>query len=57
MIPQNFAIPVGVDQGVFPLFLNSGEYDNNYKQLGNNAKEFSKNFKWEKIVKKYIELI
>lgn len=33
MIPQNFAIPVGVDPGVFPIFLNSGEYDNNYKQL------------------------
>ena len=29
----------------------------NYKQLGFNALEFSKNFRWEKIVKKYIELI
>ena len=29
----------------------------NYKQLGSNALEFSKNFSWEKIVKKYIELI
>ena len=29
----------------------------NYKQLGSNALEFSKNFSWKKIVKKYIELI
>ena len=29
----------------------------NYKQLGSNALEFSKNFSWEKIVKKYTELI
>jgi phosphatidyl-myo-inositol dimannoside synthase len=29
----------------------------NYKKLGLNALEFSKNFSWEKIVKKYIELI
>jgi len=28
-----------------------------YKKLGANAFEFSKNFSWEKIVKKYIELI
>ena len=28
-----------------------------YKKLGANALEFSKNFSWEKIVKKYIELI
>jgi phosphatidylinositol alpha-1,6-mannosyltransferase len=29
----------------------------NYKQLGSNALEFSKKFSWEKIAKKYIELI
>ena len=28
-----------------------------YKKLGVNALEFSKNFNWDKIVKKYIELI
>ena len=33
-------------------------YDNdNYKQLGKNALAFSKNFNWDKIVKKYIKLI
>ena len=33
-------------------------YDNdNYKQLGKNAFSFSKNFQWDKIVKKYIKLI
>ena len=33
-------------------------YDNdNYKQLGKNAFAFSKNFNWDKIVKKYIKLI
>ena len=31
--------------------------NNNYKKLGLNALEFSNNFKWNKIVKKYIELI
>ena len=31
--------------------------NNNFKELGKNALEFSKNFKWDKIVKKYIELI
>ena len=31
--------------------------NNNCKQLGKNAFEFSKSFSWEKIVKKYIELI
>ncbi len=31
--------------------------NNNYKELGSNALEFSKNFKWEKVVKKYINLI
>ncbi len=29
----------------------------NYKRLGANALEFSKNFRWDKIIKKYIELI
>ena len=29
----------------------------NYKQLGSHALKFSENFSWEKIVKKYIELI
>tara|TARA_Y200000002_G_scaffold379677_1_gene389485 strand:- start:1676 stop:2767 length:1092 start_codon:yes stop_codon:yes gene_type:complete len=33
-------------------------YDNdNYKQLGRNAFTFSKNFHWDKIIKKYIKLI
>ena len=33
-------------------------YDNdNYKQLGKNAFIFSKNFHWDKIIKKYIKLI
>ena len=31
--------------------------NNHYKELGKNALEFSKNFNWNKIVKKYIELI
>ena len=31
--------------------------DNHYKELGSNALAFSKNFSWDKIVKKYIELI
>jgi phosphatidyl-myo-inositol dimannoside synthase len=31
--------------------------NNHYKELGANAFEFSKNFNWKKIVKKYIELI
>ena len=31
--------------------------DEHYKKLGNNALEFSKNFSWDKIVKKYIRLI
>ena len=31
--------------------------NNNYKQLGLNALEFSNNFKWDKIIKKYIKLI
>ena len=33
-------------------------YDNdNFKKLGKNAFDFSKNFHWDKIVKKYIKLI
>ncbi len=33
-------------------------YDNeNYKNLGKNALNFSKNFHWDKIVKKYLKLI
>ena len=31
--------------------------ENNFKKLGVNALEFSKNFSWNKIIKKYIELI
>ena len=31
--------------------------DNHYKELGANALEFSKNFNWKKIIKKYVELI
>ena len=31
--------------------------NNNCKKLGSNALNFSKDFKWEKIIKKYIELI
>ena len=31
--------------------------NNHYKELGKNALEFSKDFNWNKIVKKYIELI
>ncbi len=31
--------------------------NDHYKKLGANALEFSKNFSWDKIVKKYIELI
>tara|TARA_B100001996_G_C18655735_1_gene591104 strand:- start:949 stop:2040 length:1092 start_codon:yes stop_codon:yes gene_type:complete len=31
--------------------------NDNYKKLGSNAFEFSKNFKWNKIVKKYLSLI
>ena len=29
----------------------------NYKKLGSNAQDFSKNFKWNKIIKKYLKLI
>ena len=31
--------------------------DNHYEELGANALEFSKNFNWNKTIKKYIELI
>ena len=31
--------------------------NNHHKELGSNALEFSKNFNWNKIIKKYIELI
>ena len=31
--------------------------NNQFKELGANALEFSKDFSWEKIVKKYISLI
>ncbi len=31
--------------------------NNNFKKLGENALKFSKEFKWDKIVKKYIKLI
>ena len=31
--------------------------NDHYKELGNNALEFSQNFNWDKIIKKYIELI
>jgi glycosyltransferase involved in cell wall biosynthesis len=31
--------------------------NNQYLELGANALEFSKDFSWEKIVKKYITLI
>ena len=31
--------------------------NDHYKKLGINALEFSKRFSWDKIIKKYIELI
>ena len=31
--------------------------NDHHKELGKNALEFSKNFNWNKIIKKYIELI
>ena len=31
--------------------------NDHHKELGSNALEFSKNFNWNKIIKKYIELI
>jgi phosphatidylinositol alpha-1,6-mannosyltransferase len=41
---------------LYDTFLKILENDR-YKELGVNALEFSKNFNWEKIVKKYIKLI
>ena len=31
--------------------------DNNFKKFGANAHEFSKKFSWEKIIRKYLDLI
>ena len=31
--------------------------NNHFKELGSNAFDFSKDFKWDKIIKKYINLI
>ena len=31
--------------------------DNRYKSLGSKAQEFSKEFKWNKIIKEYLKLI
>ena len=36
---------------------NRNEQAHNFKQLGKNAFNFSKDFSWDKIVKKYIKLI
>ena len=41
---------------IYETLLKTFENDN-YKKLGLQALEFSKNFNWKKIVKKYIELI
>ena len=41
---------------IYEKILNSFEKEN-YKLLGNNALDFSKNFNWKNIVKKYIDLI
>ena len=41
---------------IYETLLKTFENDN-YKKLGFQALKFSKNFKWERIVKKYIELI
>jgi phosphatidyl-myo-inositol dimannoside synthase len=41
---------------IYENLLKSFENDS-YKILGKNAFEFSKNFKWKKIIKKYLELI
>ena len=32
-------------------------YNDNFIQLGKNAFTFSKNFNWDKIIKKYIKLV
>ena len=41
-----------IHQSILKFFEND-----NYKKFGINALEFSKNFRWNKIVKKYLELI
>ena len=41
---------------LYEIFVKTLE-KNHYEELGRNALEFSKNFKWNKIIKKYIELI
>ncbi len=41
---------------IYESILNFFENDN-YKKYGNNAFDFSKNFKWNKIIKKYLSLI
>ena len=41
---------------LYEIFVKTFE-KNHYEKLGRNAFEFSKNFKWNKIIKKYIELI
>lgn len=41
---------------IYNKIINFFENDN-YKTFGKNALEFSKNFKWRNIIKKYIELI
>ena len=41
---------------LYDTFLKCFENDH-YKSLGKNAYEFSKNFNWNKIIKKYLELI
>ena len=39
------------------IFASHALANNHYLELGANALEFSKDFSWEKIVKKYINLI
>ena len=41
---------------IYESILNFFENEN-YKKYGNNALNFSKNFKWNKIIKKYLNLI
>ena len=41
---------------LYEVLLNTLKNDN-FNKLGSNALRFSENFKWDKIVKKYIELI
>ena len=38
-------------------FLGTPEENENYKKYGENALSFSENFNWNKIVKKYLNLI